>query len=305
MNNPLVGTDPTGYAGCAASRIQSKCDTTLSQHGGNGKADGKFFGGSSKSSGTVKSNGGGNYTASFQLNKTTSLEVDFKVNDIGGQEQIASNSGGYSDDELNQMGFAAGTRFINDLGGDFRLLPGGVNIAQDQAIRSNASGQAGFAGAVLLTGGALSAYIGAEAVGVVFIAGSGGDIESVAMARLPGLKLSARTAATFKDGSYTNRQLAKATNFFKYHGVDNRTGKKISWLTNKKYASEADLRAGLAIRHDWGVNINRVSTFRAPKGTWISEGTAAAQGAGYPGGGYQAVISNLPKQWITRTDKAF
>ncbi|WP_192021692.1 hypothetical protein [Shewanella sp. WPAGA9] len=107
MNNPLAGTDPTGYAGCAASRIQSKCDTTLSQHGGNGKADGKFFGGSSKSSGTVKSNGGGNYTASFQLNKTTSLEVDFKVNDIGGQEQIASNDASQASEVASAAGVGA------------------------------------------------------------------------------------------------------------------------------------------------------------------------------------------------------
>jgi len=65
------------------------------------------------------------------------------------------------------------------------------------------------------------------------------------------------------------------------------------------------LRTGLAIRSDWGVNITSVSTFRVPKGTWVSEGAAAAQGAGYAGGGYQAVISNLAKSWITNTTKAF
>lgn len=54
-----------------------------------------------------------------------------------------------------------------------------------------------------------------------------------------------------------------------------------------------------------GVKITSVSTFRVPKGTWVSEGTAAAQGAGYAGGGYQAVINNLARSWVTRTDKAF
>ncbi|MBY6019644.1 glycohydrolase toxin TNT-related protein [Halomonas denitrificans] len=49
MNNPLAGTDPTGYMGCAASRIESVCDRTLSNHGGNGKADASFFGGGSGS----------------------------------------------------------------------------------------------------------------------------------------------------------------------------------------------------------------------------------------------------------------
>ena len=123
--------------------------------------------------------------------------------------------------------------------------------------------------------------------------------------KLKGPTLSARVAATFKNGAYSNRKLGKEENFYKYHGVDNRTGKKISWLTNKKYTSESQLRKELAIRKDWGVKINRVSTFRVPKGTWISEGKAAAQGKKYPGGGYQAVISNLPRSWVVRTDKAF
>lgn len=34
MNNPLAGTDPTGYMGCAASRINSVCERTDSNHGG-------------------------------------------------------------------------------------------------------------------------------------------------------------------------------------------------------------------------------------------------------------------------------
>jgi hypothetical protein len=53
------------------------------------------------------------------------------------------------------------------------------------------------------------------------------------------------------------------------------------------------------------VTITDVSTFDVPSGTWVSEGKAAAQGEGYPGGGYQAVTSNVPKTWITNTTKAF
>lgn len=51
-----------------------------------------------------------------------------------------------------------------------------------------------------------------------------------------------------------------------------------SWLTNKKYATEGELRSDLAIREDWGVTITDVSTFDVPSGTWISEGKAATQG---------------------------
>ncbi len=50
MNNPLAGTDPTGY--CAVSRIKTVCENTSAHYGGNQEAteaqnnalDGKFFG---------------------------------------------------------------------------------------------------------------------------------------------------------------------------------------------------------------------------------------------------------------------
>ncbi|MBK4786287.1 MAG: hypothetical protein FT714_20520, partial [Pantoea sp. Pent] len=117
----------------------------------------------------------------------------------------------------------------------------------------------------------------------------------------PGPQLPGRIAETFDKGVYKNRQLVRDETFYKYHGLDNRTGRKISWLTNEKYNSEQLLREKLAIRHDWGVNITNVSEFKVPKGTWVSEGPAAAQGAGYPGLGYQSVVSNLPRTWVVKT----
>ena len=122
---------------------------------------------------------------------------------------------------------------------------------------------------------------------------------------LPGPKLPDKIAETFTDSKYVNRKLDSDTTFYKYHGVNNRTGRKYTWFVDKKYASEDDLRSALAIRHDWGVKITSVSKFNVPKGTWVSEGTAAPQGVGYPGGGYQGVVSNVPKAWITNTSKAF
>ncbi|VVH60607.1 hypothetical protein BAZOLSSOX_2057, partial [uncultured Gammaproteobacteria bacterium] len=125
------------------------------------------------------------------------------------------------------------------------------------------------------------------------------------ISKLPGPKLDQKTVSSFHNGLYKNKKLAADTKFYKYHGVNNRTGKKISWVTNKKYASENKLRRDLAIREDWGVKIDKVSEFNVPKGTWISEGKAAAKGNGYSGGGYQAVIQNLPKSQVIRTDKVF
>jgi hypothetical protein len=131
------------------------------------------------------------------------------------------------------------------------------------------------------------------------------DIPLITPSPLSGPKLNSRTASTFDQGVYKNTKLASDTKFYKYHGVDNRTGKKISWVTNKKYGSEQSLRQDLAIRQDWGVKIDKVTEFNVPKGSWVSEGKAASQGQGYEGGGYQAVIQNLPKSNIIRTDEAF
>ena len=118
---------------------------------------------------------------------------------------------------------------------------------------------------------------------------------------LSGPKLPQSVAETFKNATYRNRRLTKSEIFYKYHGADNRTGRKFSWLTKSKYSSEGVLRSDLAIRRDWGVKITKVSEFNVPKGTWVSEGVAASQGVGYPGGGYQAVITNLPRSWVTKT----
>jgi RHS repeat-associated protein len=122
---------------------------------------------------------------------------------------------------------------------------------------------------------------------------------------LPGPRLTGKVADTFTDGKYFNRQLQTNETFYKYHGVDNRTGKKVSWFTNQQYVGENELRSGLAIRKDWGVDIQSVSKFDVPKGTWVSEGKAASQGADYPGGDYQAVIQNVPKTWVQNTTEVF
>ena len=122
---------------------------------------------------------------------------------------------------------------------------------------------------------------------------------------LPGPQLPEKIAETFEKSIYANRKLISNEKYYKYHGTNNRTGKKFSWLTNKKYASELELRKGLAIREDWGINIEYVSEFNVPSGTWVSEGKAAAQGVGYPGGDYQVVITNVPTVWVIKTEKAF
>ena len=135
------------------------------------------------------------------------------------------------------------------------------------------------------------------------------DIEFANFAKeikyLPGPQLPEKIASTFQNAVYVNRKLASNEKFYKYHGVNNRTGKKYAWYTNKKYSTETELRQSLAIRNDWGVQIENVTEFDVPAGIWVSEGKAASQGIGYPGGDYQAVIMNTPDSWIIKTEKAF
>jgi hypothetical protein len=122
---------------------------------------------------------------------------------------------------------------------------------------------------------------------------------------LPGPQLPEKIANTFENRVYINRKLVSNERMFKYHGFDNRTGNKYTWVTNKKYSTEAELRKKLAIRDDWGVQIEDITEFDVPAGTWVSEGKAASQGVDYPGGDYQAVITNIPNAWIIKTNKAF
>ncbi len=82
-----------------------------------------------------------------------------------------------------------------------------------------------------------------------------------------GPQLPGSIAENFDKGLYRNRQLNTPETFYKYHGVNNRTGKKYSWITNERYNLEGILRQDLAIRHDWGVVIKKVSEFKVSQGT--------------------------------------
>ncbi len=122
---------------------------------------------------------------------------------------------------------------------------------------------------------------------------------------LPGPQLPWNIAETFEGLIYQNRKLTSNERYFKYHGTGNKTGRKYTWVVKRKYSSESELRKMLAIKEEWGIKIEFVSEFDVPAGIWVSEGKAAAQGLGYPGGDYQAVILNIPSSWIIRIENAF
>ncbi len=127
---------------------------------------------------------------------------------------------------------------------------------------------------------------------------------------MPGPAVPEYHLGNYTDGVAVNRQVSGDEVFYKYHGKENRLGQTHNYVTQKPYASEVDLRNDLAILDEWGIDIDRVTTFKPPKGTWVSEGTAAKQVGDFtdefrPGGGYQGLIdiNNLPKSTWIRTDK--
>ncbi|WP_206194075.1 hypothetical protein [Serratia microhaemolytica] len=127
--------------------------------------------------------------------------------------------------------------------------------------------------------------------------------------KLPGPQIPDGHKANFTDGVTINRQVSGDEVFYKYHGKSNRLGRDFNYVTNKKYTSEVELRSDLAILREWGVKMDKVTTFRPQKGTWIAEGTAAPQISSnglevLKGGKYQGIINikELPKSTILRTE---
>jgi len=109
---------------------------------------------------------------------------------------------------------------------------------------------------------------------------------------------------SFNYQQFKNRQLERNETFYRYSG-ENKAGRKVSWLVKKKYASEAEFRRDVAVTKDFSPKITRVTEYNVPKGTRVSEGLAENQGKGYEGGGYQAVITNVPRAWKVREDRPF
>jgi hypothetical protein len=148
MNNSLAGTDPTGYMGCAASRIESSCDCTLSRYGGNGKADASSFGGNK--SGGSRSNGssaaGSKPTQTAQnINSVGSLQQN-----AGKQNQSYGNDANFAKDDGTNVGGTPspkGTGYFGGAGLDGEYV-------QDMA---KALGEAGIENVFAMDGSGLSA----------------------------------------------------------------------------------------------------------------------------------------------------
>nr|WP_244623600.1 RHS repeat-associated core domain-containing protein [Shewanella salipaludis] len=141
MNNPLAGTDPTGYCS-TGSHIKDHdvagCTSIEFGSGGAGKKK--------KSNATITQNGANSYTASFQLGKNTTLEVDFKVNDVG---SLGARNAMWTDQNGNPSsppaGFNGGeTVSIGVIPGPFGLpMPGPKSpeqIANDEAAAKALTG---------------------------------------------------------------------------------------------------------------------------------------------------------------------
>ena len=115
MNNPLAGTDPTGYMGCAASRIKDSCDDLGSSLGGNGEAD-------SALKVTVKKEG---TTVKVHLNGGT------KTQQLAAAQAIISHATGKSTELGSQAGVATSQEHS---GGSDPGIPIGQNFTRGEKI---------------------------------------------------------------------------------------------------------------------------------------------------------------------------
>lgn len=72
------------------------------------------------------------------------------------------------------------------------------------------------------------------------------------------------------------------------------------WWTDKLYGSQQEVRSNLAIRDDWNNPLNELRVCNIPEGCALlgNEGYASSQGEGYPGGGYQIYMQDVPPEWI-------
>ena len=127
-----------------------------------------------------------------------------------------------------------------------------------------------------------------------------------------GPQLPAFQVKNFANGKYFNRKLESDEIFYRYHGVNNRSGDSFISTMKKEYSSEHSLRDGVAILDEWEVTMTSKSKIRVPAGTWVSEGRAASQigdltGEVRHGGDYQALFSmpDIPDSWIVTTGRAF
>ncbi len=118
MNNPLAGTDPTGYMGCAASRIKDSCDDLGSSLGGNGEADRDL------SKGLNKFDNGARVKRGRQ-SKTTEINAQEVLAKAAKKEALASGGSGSGDNEnsavyndfvLEQATLNKAKGTINDVG---------------------------------------------------------------------------------------------------------------------------------------------------------------------------------------------
>ena len=93
MNNPLAGTDPSGYMGCTASKIDSVCESTSARYGGTSETFRADL--TNKVSNTLNTmfiKGNGSQSAG-----TSQSNVSLQANEIGKQSKATTESNNVGD----------------------------------------------------------------------------------------------------------------------------------------------------------------------------------------------------------------
>ena len=171
MNNPLAGTDPTGYRGCAASRIDHVCGGTDADHGGFGLLT--SFLGDKGNSGVAKDNGAQQKLPPVQVKQPT------QATEVEGPKETAATKG---DSSGTSGGFGEPVHYdATANGGEFDALSGQINtgnntLDKEKLIIGGIEVAAGGTGivATVIAGGAciILEPCGAIAIGAIVAGGA-------------------------------------------------------------------------------------------------------------------------------------
>jgi hypothetical protein len=213
MNNPLAGTDPSGYMGCAASKIESVCDSTLSNYGGNGLGDIKFgltFTAKSFSGGNgslLSQGGSGTQSATASAGTSSGSAAD-----LLGQSKNTGIQGSTTSEALSFM--------WNSFWDNRDEVISGAITGAANSITHQSGG--------LIEGTVLADISGVNATTDILIAGSHGDLSKVAAGAVGFILGKAKVVEhTVERMSGTHRQLQNAGAVDSHHIIQDAAVKEL------------------------------------------------------------------------------
>jgi hypothetical protein len=309
LNNPLAGTDPTGYRSICGDGNQEHCaiyspneDATKKSEatGAKGNSDN---GANSGSTVTPANRNQGDAQSSIERFGAPVLRAVLPAVD---DYLRKGEPGGVGDHAYNAV-----AAILNmSLDGLF-FMPGMQRISMDiprmeYDSKGVATAAAIQAGGFFVGGGRTAAgRVGGLADDAARVVGKLADDAAPIIEEIVVTPLRASIRRTFQDGQATRVLLEQPLTVTRFHG--GRSGKIGRFATADNFNSRVDAREQLAVLQEWGNAFTKKTTVELPAGTEIWVGRSAPQtgknGTVLPGGGSQIFIDGqLNKTWFKGTE---